>query len=147
MDTGRFSKDEVLAATGYDVFDDTSVRWDYIKRIIEEDHNTELIPMASVFFRENQRMGRKDKRHGAAYPPDRFPERYIATGYGKKTAGFVIATNENGHFVVHRLKMIRGGVRGKIKKGNRSLTIGQRAGIHRLADQRALELPPPLTVE
>jgi hypothetical protein len=141
---GSFAKKDVLGATALDVFDDESIRWDYVKRIIEADHDTELIPMASVFFKEGQRNGRRDTRHGAAFPPAQFPERYIATGYGKKTAGFCIASGENGHFVVHTLKMIRGAVRGKIKKGNRALTVGQRAGIPRLTNETVLELPPPL---
>lgn len=147
VDVGRFAKAEVLAATGYDVFDDEAIRWDYVKRIIEEEHDTELIPMASVFFRDGQRDGRRDKRHGSAFPPEQFPERYIATGHGKKTAGFVIASNINGHFVVHCLKMVRGNVRGKIAKGNKTLKIGQRVGIDKLTGKKVLELPPPIEDE
>jgi len=144
MHVGGFSKDEVLDATGYNVFDDNSIRWDYVKRIIEEDHDTDLIPMASVYFKVNQRNGRKDRRHGAAFPPTQFPERYIATGNGKKTAGYVIASDVNGHFVVQRLKITRGHIQGKIKRGNRSLEIGKRAGIRRLKNEDTLLIPPPL---
>ena len=127
-DVGHFAKIDVLKATGYDVFDENEIRWDYVKRIIEEDHDTELVPLASAFF----------KRH-AREEEVVFPWRFIAQGYGKKTAGFAIVSQRNGHFVTQHLRLKRARTSGAIKGADKTLHIGQRAlcnEFDRIADMR-----------
>ena len=119
---GSFQKEEVLEKTGYAVFDD--IRWDYIKRMIEEEHATELVPLAGVYFQP-----RKSRDRELAGDPKIFPARYIATGHGKKTAGYAIASEDNGHFVVEILKIKTNRARGMMKAAETTREVGSKAHV------------------
>lgn len=68
------------------------IRWDYIREFIEEDNSIRLIPVVAPFFKKHST---KDERVN--------PEKYLPTGRGKKTAGYVSVTAQNGHLVVFQL--------------------------------------------
>ena len=121
---GAFSKEEALKQAGFAILDDSVFRWDYIKRMIEDKNDTELIPLASQFF-----SAKRDKRHSTSYPPDQFPERYLAHGYGKKTAGFCTAEQRNGHFFLTQLKIKHEQVKGRAKAHDRLLRVGRTESI------------------
>jgi len=131
---GSFSKDGVLEATGYDVIGD--IRWDYVVRIIEEDHDTKLMAMAESYF----------KRH-ATDSEITSPEKYIAHGHGKRTAGYAIIRRENGHLVTHVLKIKEDRAIGCVKAANRTLEVGRTAGVEQLINRRALPLAEPPEAE
>lgn len=92
-DHGVFNKDEVLGHTGLMEISD-SIRWDYIRKMIEDEFDTELIPLALSYFKRHSKKNEVKE-----------PAKYIATGHGKRTVGFANGTQEHGHFLVHRMKL------------------------------------------
>jgi len=122
---GAFSKEEALKLAGFSLFDSESFRWDHIKRMVEEEIDNELIPLASQFFSKT-----RDKRHGKEYPAEEFPGRYIAHGYGKKTMGWCVASQgRNGHFFITQLNLKREQVKGKAKAHDKLLRQGRREAV------------------
>lgn len=117
---GYFHKATVLTKLGYDDFDD-AIRWDYVKRMVEEQYKTELICLAEAFFK---RHSKEDERH--------FPAKYTSTGHGKRAHGFAIASPENGHFVIQRLRVKHNIMLGAHKSANRLRSIAQQAGVANL---------------
>ena len=89
---GSFCKERVLEECSIAIED--PVRWDYIREFIEMDEAVELLPVAASYFK---RHDIKDEIVN--------PTRYIATGHGKKTAGFVSVTTENDHLAVRRVEI------------------------------------------
>tara|TARA_R110000824_G_scaffold3913_1_gene18695 strand:- start:144 stop:572 length:429 start_codon:yes stop_codon:yes gene_type:complete len=89
--SGAFNKEEILETLGLIVMAD-SVRWDYIREFLQEDQGCELVPVAASYFKRHKR----DEELTS-------PERFIASGHGKKTAGFVSVTIQNDHLVVCRI--------------------------------------------
>ena len=89
---GAFHKAEVIDELGLRVMED-SIRWDYVRDFIQEDQGSELVPVAAKYFKQHT------KNEELANP-----EKFIATGYGKKTAGFVSVIAENDHLTVRRLQ-------------------------------------------
>ncbi len=79
---GSFSKDEVLAETGFTGVAD-SIRWDYVREAIERELGVHTVPVVSRFF---------SKRPG--FSKELSPEKFVASGYGKKTAGFAAVRDE-----------------------------------------------------
>lgn len=125
---GSFSKEEVLEITGYDVVAPEAINWEYVRRMIQERGSTELIPLASAFFKRHRE---KDVMQ--------FPRRFIAGGTGKATAGYCIASEGNGHFVIERLKMKRGAIQGAVKSLESSHSVAQRAGVKGLDNIQRLK--------
>jgi hypothetical protein len=89
---GAFNKEDILETLSLKVMED-SVRWDYIRDFLQDDQGCELVPVAASYFKRHKR----DEELTS-------PERFIASGYGKKTAGFVSVSLENDHLVVCRVK-------------------------------------------
>ena len=114
---GSFSIDEILESTGLSVFHD-SIRFDYVRRAIEEEYNTDLIPLSKAYF-----------KHHAAKLERTFPGRFIATGHGKNIHGFALATAENGHFVLYQLQHKHKRTVGHANAHDRMVEIGQRVGV------------------
>lgn len=117
VQSGYFNKDEVLRKSGFTAMSE-SIRWDYIIEfikngiLIQEDLNgdrfavlgvdgDELIPLAQAFWNK-QRKGNTP----ASSPENRklFPQKYIAMGHGKKTAGYALVNFEGGHMALRTLK-------------------------------------------
>jgi len=95
---GAFEKSAVLEALGFDAVAD-AIRWDYIRDFLQEDEGCELVPVVSLFFKSPTAKERKKS------PLDLMPERYIAMGFGKKTAGFAsVSQDANAKLVLQRIK-------------------------------------------
>lgn len=92
-DKGYFAKIDVIDGAGYDAIAD-DIRWDYVRRMIEERHETELIPLAPSYFKRHRRDEEKQ-----------FTEKFVARGNGRRTVGYANASEQNGHFVIHRIKI------------------------------------------
>lgn len=92
-ESGFFHKDEVLGALGYEPFA-SDMRWDYIRVFLEEEQGCELMPLAESFFKAQRKAGGLDQLK---------PERYLASGHGKKTAGYAAVTEENDFLVIKRV--------------------------------------------
>lgn len=89
---GVFEKDAVLENLNLSAMTD-AVRWDYIRNFLEEELGCEMVPLASVYFKRHKP---EEERVN--------PQRFIATGHGKKTAGFATVTHENDHLYISRIE-------------------------------------------
>ncbi len=91
---GYFSKQDVVKESGMIAMVD-SIRWDYLAEFIREDGRCELVPLAARFWKMK--------------PTERllFPERAIAGGHGKKTAGYALVTLDNGNLAIEQLERKR----------------------------------------
>ena len=108
---GFFEVEEVIEKTGFKLVS-PAVRWDYIVRWIEEGQPYFLIPVAASFFPKT----RKEKAFKRENEPTAVPEKYIATGYGKRTAGYVAGNRDNEHFVRYQIKTNANRGKGKMAK-------------------------------
>jgi len=90
--SGAFRKEDVIDALGLRVMED-SIRWDYIRDFLQEDQGCELVPVAKSYFKAHLKIDEQAN-----------PEKFIATGYGKKTAGFISVIAKNDHLTVRRLQ-------------------------------------------
>jgi hypothetical protein len=88
----------------------SSIRWDYVKRMIEEEWGQPdmLFPLAQSFW-----TGPRDKDGNltvdeSALDKDKVlnPGKYIASGHGKKTAGYGLICDETGHFALYVLRVL-----------------------------------------
>lgn len=95
VERGFFSKAEIVEVLQFGAIDD-SIRWDYIADFIREEDGTELIPMAERFFK------RSSPEHRRASP-----EKFMAMGHGKKTAGYALLTLDNGVYALKTLRVKR----------------------------------------
>jgi hypothetical protein len=80
---GAFSREEVLEATRLQAMAE-SIRWDYVREFIEKEQGCELIPVSALFFKSPHSKDRKDS------PIKIKPEKYLALGNGKRTAGYAV---------------------------------------------------------
>jgi len=135
---GYFAKDEVLNDLAFGTIAD-SVRWDLLRRFIEEDMGCELIPLAKPFFHRGEvdRATRKRPPAGRDDPEalQRVPQRFIAWGNGKRAFGYASINEANGALVIKRLEY------------RRNVAIGTRAKATKLASDMESRnvLPPPET--
>jgi hypothetical protein len=121
LDADVFSKSELLKGTGYEAVA-RSIRWDYVRRMIEATHHTKLIPLCALYF---QRHSYKDEIMN--------PRRYMALGgKGKDTVGWANATAKNGHFVKNRYDMDCSVANGCVASAKNTLKIGLPAGVAQL---------------
>ena len=89
---GSFEKKDVLERCSMMAMSE-AIRWDYIREFLQDEQGCELVPLASVYF----------KRH--KYQEELTdPQRFLAQGHGKKTAGYAAVTMENDHLIVRRLQ-------------------------------------------
>jgi hypothetical protein len=120
-DKGFFSKDDVLEKTKcLDVAD--SIRWDILRTLLEETLEAELIPVVQTFFPRG--MASIVKSHGRSetveFSAVNFPEKFIATGNGKKTAGYVMASAKTANIVIRALEYRKSVAVGNIERFKRS---------------------------
>lgn len=140
---GYFEKTEVLEATGFATVAD-SIRWDYLRQMIENEHHTELIPLSAQFFQKTLLIDGKRRHLGGTRRREYellFPEKFVASGHGKRTAGFAIASQENGHFLVRVLYRKQGQARGMVKSANRTAQIASTVHLDNLSKLELIEPP------
>jgi len=82
---GSFEKCDILEKLNFKGIGD-GINWCHIRDELSKRHNTMLIPVAQRFFSRRPGASRVDS-----------PEKFVATGYGKKTAGFALVTEETKH--------------------------------------------------
>lgn len=106
---GHFSKEVVLEELNLSTMED-SIRWDYIREFIEEDHGVNLVPLAARFFIGKIKTKSGDNVSFISTAAERKvnPEKYIAGGHGKKTHGYALVTFEQGVMAIACLKRYRG---------------------------------------
>jgi len=92
---GYFSKTDIIKDVGMVAMSE-SIRWDYISEFIKEDGSCELIPLARRFWNMNPNQRIME------------PEKAIAGGHGKKTAGYALVSVDGGALAIKRLEHKRG---------------------------------------
>lgn len=130
IEIGHFAKIDVTDRVGYSAIAD-DIRWDYIRRMIEEKHKTELIPLGPAFFKRH-------KREEEINPM--FTEKFVARGNGRGTVGFALASKENGHFIVHRLKLKTKMSKAFAESAEHTRALGVRVGVPELMGSTPLAL-------
>ena len=100
-----FSKQQVLEKTGYEMISD-SIRWDYIREFVEDRTKLELVPVSAKFFAYRE--------HKKAIAESAM-QRLIASGYGKKTAGYASTRCLNGALAKKRLEQKKAVTEGNIE--------------------------------
>lgn len=121
---GVFVFTDVLEKTKLGVIAD-AIRWDYVRRIIEDRHDTDLYPLGPAYL----------KRH-AKSDETRFPNKFIAGGNGRNTVAYANVSEENAHFVLVRLKRNETMAQAYDKAATRTRAVAERAGL-RLAPDSA----------
>lgn len=94
-DVGYFNKEQLLERARMSAMS-SAIRWDYIADFIKEDGRCELIPLAPRFWKMS--------------PEDRMikPEKALAGGHGKKTAGYALVSVEHSALAIKQLARKRG---------------------------------------
>jgi hypothetical protein len=103
---GAFSKDDVLEITRMEAVAD-SIRWDYLRDLIADELKTKLLPVAARFFHQ-----KSSKHNPNGWTLDANPGAFLATGWGKKTAGFVSVELKNGALVIKNFQDVVARARG-----------------------------------
>jgi hypothetical protein len=99
---GAFCRDTILSELSLEAMAE-SVRWDYIREFLQNDQGCELIPVSALFFKNPRSKERKES------PMNIKPEKYIASGHGKRTAGYAsVVPDEFAGLVLKRLDQRRG---------------------------------------
>ena len=116
-----------------------SIRWDYVRDMLQDKYqNVEIIPMAEAYFKlfievDGVRQKNTDKLQR------RLPERFIASGHGKKATGYVLAVPDNGHFVVRIARTKEAVASGTKKAAERFTHNARRAGVKFPGDAEQIE--------
>ena len=129
VEVGYFEKKDVLEALNFTAVE-SSIRWDYIAQFISDEHDIDIVPLAQRFF----------SRHPIA-ERQTAPEKFIASGHGKKTVGYATVRLENGVFAIRQLKNKASRAKGMSKATEVSHTKLEAALGHsvKLGDTKALE--------
>ncbi len=88
--SGYFAKQSVLDNLNYAAVEE-SIRWDYVRRMIDEDWEQEISPITQAGIREAKRGGELTGRH-------------IAGGNGRKTYGYASIVEKNRKLVIARIE-------------------------------------------
>jgi hypothetical protein len=116
MIDGCFRKEEVMADV-HDSFLIDSVRWDWIvKKLIDDKSwpggSINLIPVAESFFKAKA----AEKRAMQITDDPLLVGTYMAHGYGKRTAGWVMGTFAEGRFALWKADMAQKNIAGRKKQ-------------------------------
>lgn len=95
---GSFEFDRVLEDTGYRSVAD-SIKWHLIGDMIGKEHEIGLIPVARRFFHQ-----RSVASNPEGWKPEANPGKFLATGNGKKTAGYASIDPRNSFLAVRLLE-------------------------------------------
>ena len=93
--SGRFKKDDVVKTLGFQAME-SAIRWDYIVEFLREQQSVEVVPMAEAFWKQHKKSDRAIK-----------PEKFMASGHGKKTVGYASVEMDGGVFALKKLKYKR----------------------------------------
>ena len=118
--SGRFKKEDVIDLLGFKAVA-ASIRWDYIVEFLREQQFVEVVPMAASFWKQHKKADRVIN-----------PEKFMASGHGKKTVGYASVELDNGIYAIKKLehkKAMANGVGAAFRVYSEKLT------------QRSIELP------
>lgn len=115
--TGCFHKADIIDELQYNAIEG-SIRWDYVREIIQDEQKCELIPLAEAFF----------KRHKPG-EMEAVPHRFVALGHGKKTAGYANISGANGALVICVLKQKSATRDGMVKSVNKMVASCKEKGV------------------
>jgi predicted aspartyl protease len=121
---GVFERERLIKETNLGPFSD-AIRWDYVVRMVEEETKVELIPLAASFF----------ERHDHTDDP-KVPQKYLASGHGKRTVGYAVASKEHGHFVIAQLVRKQKVALGMVKGADKTHASAVKAGIDKVEGQK-----------
>jgi hypothetical protein len=152
---GYFKKDDLLAECEINgqVADMSymadAIHWDYIVRNLIEEDGAELIPLAPHFFSKvssDQESPLKDEltnaaRDGKMEEALKLASRSIASGHGKKTAGYAQFSQQHGLLVLARLKRTKAVADGVTATADRQEKVAEKKHVGSLEDQRSRLLP------
>jgi len=116
-ENGFFEKDDVIGELRYEAVED-SIRWDYIAGFLREELGIELVPLASRFFKQHDRAERVVA-----------PERFIASGHGKKTAGYAHVALDDGRLALRVLKWKTAQANGSLRSQRNLLKAIDKEGL------------------
>jgi hypothetical protein len=126
---GAFSKLQVLEALRFEAVAE-AIRWDYVREALEEDIGCDLVPVVEAFFTPPRSKEKRD------HPVSQFPEKYLASGYGKRTAGFVSVTEgANAELIVERVIQRKAIANGEAKALRNYVDAVTRHGARRVVKQ------------
>jgi len=133
-----FRKSTIVADLNLAAFEG-SIRWDYVRDMLQDLYkDVEIIPMAEAFFKSWIHVDGVREQNTPELQK-RLPERFIASGHGKKATGYVLAVPDNGHFVV-RIARTKGAVAsGTQKAAERFVNNARRAGVRFPGDPEEIE--------
>jgi hypothetical protein len=94
-----FRKSAVIEALRLKAFEN-AIRWDHIRTMIENHFGgVSLIPVAESYFASKIMIDGVQEDNNEALRR-RLPERFVASGHGKKTAGYATVIPQNDHLVL-----------------------------------------------
>jgi hypothetical protein len=167
---GAFHKQTILEASGYEMMEG-AIRWDYIIRAIENGMGMQkgvLFPLAEAFWDRGKVVrprAKKDPNESEEDRADRLdsdrerlarrmtdqewledklinPQRYVARGHSKKTAGYGLMDDSTGHFAMcileHRIAVASGS--SKAAKENAKLVLERVPSLGEGARKRVREI-------
>lgn len=117
---GCFHKEDIMKEAK-DVFLIDAVRWDWIVRKLTADKSfpgggVELISVAEFFFKASAKTKAAMNTDYTYKHEDSFPGKYVAQGYGKRTAGWVLATFAEGRFALYKAELSKKNADGRTKQ-------------------------------
>jgi len=117
---GYFSKKGVLKTTNLFGIG-ASIRWDYVRTIINEDLGESLQAMSKKFFEGELIYKNKDSKQKTriTYDPKKNPEKCAALGHGKVTHGYALVSIGGGKIaslqIQNKLNIAEGNKRKQIE--------------------------------
>jgi hypothetical protein len=102
-----------------------SIHWDYIIRFLKEEEEIELIPLAECFFSKLAKDMAKASKAGNGSEVSKLAGRALASGHGKKTAGYAAFRMENAALVIARIDRTRATLGGVAESLNQKETAAR----------------------
>ena len=121
LNSGQFHKREIMKGCHNEAFTEV-IRWDWVVKKIEAGHRmpggeVHLIPVAESFFKAKSSKEKAamllDESDPAYTKDSSFPGKFVAQGYGKRTAGWVLGTFAGGRFALYKVKVSLNQVKGR----------------------------------
>ena len=100
---GYFEKEAVLRAKGLSTMAN-SIQWHFIQQWLDEKNGARVVPVSSAFFRLKDHYTNPDAKAAAELRLAN-PARCLASGHGKRTAGYVAVTFQGGVLAQTKLEI------------------------------------------
>jgi len=107
-----------LPITDHRVFED-AIKWEFVRDFLKEATGAELVPICGAFF---TRKRTSEAVHNT-------PEKFIAQGHGKKTAGYASVNYANGDLTIRRISQRAAQAKGHVQSVVRLTENAERNGV------------------